>query len=243
MLGQPDDAEADLGRMYQMVREVGHLPSLASCMGFSLFFHHYQQDVVRTRQVADELFTLSNEQGFQNWFAVSFLYRAWARAKVGELDQGIGELRHGIQMFRAIGARLILVGVHAMLGEALLLAGRPDEALTALAEGLAEAQERGEHICEPELHRLRGEALRDADPAAAEAAFRAALELAGQQHARSLGLRAAIGLGRLLAAQGRQAEAAALVEAEYGTFTQGFETQDLRDARALIESLAPPGAG
>jgi predicted ATPase len=243
MLGQRDDAEAGLARMYQIVREVDHLPSLASCMGFALFFHHYQQDVTRTRRVADELFTLSNEQGFQNWFAVSFLYRAWARAKEGELEQGIGELRHGIQLFRSIGARLILVGVHAMLGEALLLAGRREEALAALAEGLAEAEERGEHLCEPELHRLRGEALRASDPAAAEAAFRQALALAGQQQARSLSLRAAIGLGRLLAVGGRRSEAAALLEAEHGWFTQGFETQDLKDARALLEALAAAGAG
>jgi TOMM system kinase/cyclase fusion protein len=238
MLGQRDDGQAGLDRMYQILREVDHLPSLASGMGFALFFHHYQQDVARTRQVADELFTLSNEQGFQNWFAVSFLYRAWARAKEGELEQGIGELRHGIQMFRSIGARLILVGVHAMLGEALLLAGRPDEALAALAEGLAEADARGEHICEPELHRLRGEALRTSDPGAAEAAFRDALALAGKQQARSLRLRAAIGLARLLSEGGRQAEAASLLGAEYGWFTQGFESQDLEDARALLAALA-----
>ena len=197
MLGYRDDAEAGLAEMYRVVREVDHLPSLASAMGFALFFHHYQEDVDRTAALADELFTLSQEQGFQNWVAVSFLYRAWARARRGEVEQGIGELRYGIQMFRAIGARLILVGVHAMLGEALLLAGRPEEALRALAEGLEEAGTRGEHIHEPELHRLRGEVLRTSDPEAAEASFRAALALAQAQQARSLSLRAAIGLARL----------------------------------------------
>jgi len=242
MLGQRDDAEAGLARMYRIVREVDHLPSLASAMGFALFFHHYQQDVARTRSTADELFTLSQEQGFQNWFAVSFLYRAWARAKEGELEQGIGELRHGIQMFRSIGARLILVGVHAMLGEALILAGRPDEALAALDEGLDEARTRGEHICEPELHRLRGVALQGRDDAAAEQAFRDALRLGGEQQARSLTLRAALGLARLMAGQGRRAEAAAVLRAEHAFFTQGWGTQDLNDARALLGSLAQ-GAG
>ena len=238
MMGRRDDAEAGLQRMYQIMREVDHVPSLASAMGFALFFHHYQQDVARTRTTADELFALSQEQGFQNWFAVSFLYRAWARAREGEVEQGIGELRHGIQMFRSIGARLILVGVHAMLGEALLLAGRPDEALAALEEGLVEARTRGEHICEPELHRLRGEALTGRDPGAAEAAFREALQLAGQQQARSLGLRAALGLARLMIAQGRKADAAALLRAEYAWFTQGFETADLKEAGALLGTLA-----
>jgi TOMM system kinase/cyclase fusion protein len=243
MLGYRDNAAAGLDQMYRVVREVDHLPSLASCMGFALFLHHYQEDVEGTAKLADELFALSQEQGFQNWFAVSFLYRAWARSRRGEVEQGIGELRYGIQMFRSIGARLILVGVHAMLGEALLRAGRPEEALQALADGLEEARTRGEHIHEPELHRLRGEALRASDPAAAEAAFRDALHLATAQQARSLSLRAALGLARLLADQGQRDQAAALVRAEYQWFTQGFETEDLKAARALLEALPAAGAG
>jgi TOMM system kinase/cyclase fusion protein len=237
MMGYRDDAETGLAEMYRVVKEVDHLPSLASAMGFALFFHHYQEDVERTAALADELFVLSQEQGFQNWFAVSFLYRAWARARRGELEQGIGELRHGIQMFRAIGARLILVGVHAMLGEALVLAGRPDQALAVLAEGLEEARTRDEHIHEPELHRLRGEALRSHDPVASEASFREALRLAGAQQARSLTLRASIGLARLLDQRGQRAQARALLRAEYDWFSQGLGTPDLQAARSLLETL------
>jgi len=237
MLGQRDDAEQGLARMYQVVREVDHLPSMASAMGFALFLHHYQEDVERTAALAGELLALSQEQGFQNWLAVSFIYGAWARTRRGQVDQGIGELRYGIQMFRAIGARLTLVGVHAMLGEALVLAGRPEEALVALAEGLEEASTRGEHIHEPELHRLRGEALLTNDPAAAEAAFREALQLAVAQQARSLSLRAATGLARLLAGSGRGAEATALLRPELDWFTQGLQSPDLKTARALLETL------
>jgi predicted ATPase len=238
MLGFPDDAEKGLSATFAMIHELAHLPSTGSIMGFALFLHHYQQDVERTRKLADQLFALSNEHGFQTWLAVSFLYRAWARTRQGELEQGIGELRFGIQQFRAIGARLILVGVHAMLGEALITAGRPQEALEALDAGIAEAEERGEHICEPELYRLRGEALRESNPAAAEVSFKEALRLAGAQQARSLTLRAAIGLAQLLAAQGRKGEGRALLKAECDWFTQGFGTDDFKAAQALLATLA-----
>jgi TOMM system kinase/cyclase fusion protein len=243
MLGYRDDAEEGLALMYRRVRELEHAPSLASAMGFALFFHHYQQDVERTRRTADELFALSTEHDFQHWLAVSLLYRAWARARQGEVEQGISELRGGIQQFKASGAQLTLVGVHAMLGEALLLAGEREQALAALDAGLRDAMARGEHVCEPELHRLRGEALKEQDPRAAEAAFREALRLATSQQARSLSLRAALGLTRLLMSHGRVAEARGLLAAEHGWFTQGFGTPDLMEARALLDALSPGRAG
>jgi TOMM system kinase/cyclase fusion protein len=238
MRGFPDDAEKGLSAMYALAHELGHSPTTGSIMGFALFLHHYQQDVERTRKVADELFVLSNEQGFQNWLAVSFIYRAWARTRQGELEQGIGELRFGIQQFRNIGARLTLVGVYAMLAEALITAGRPHEALEAIGEGIADAEERGEHIYEPELYRLRGEALRASNPAGAEVSFNEALRLCRQQEARSLSLRTAVGLARLLAAQGRKPEACALLQAECGWFTQGFGTADFTAARGLLDTLS-----
>ena len=180
---------------------------------------------------------MSKEQGFQNWLAVAFVYRAWTLAKDGDLERGIKELREGIALFRGIGARLTLVGMYAMVGDALLLAGDAQEAVAALDEGICEAEARTEHLHEPELYRLRGEALRRLGAREAEASFRQALALARQQRARPLSLRAALSLTRSLGSD-RPGEAQRLLEEEYRGFTQGFETPDLQEARLQLAALA-----
>jgi predicted ATPase len=240
MLGYRDQGERMLEEMFALARTLGHLPSTASAMGPGLMMRHYQQDVENTWRTAEELFVLSNEQGFQLWSAVSFMYRAWARAKRGDLRTGIMELQQGLQLFRDIGAGLALTGMFAMLGEVLMLAGQYEEALQALAEGMRDAATRGEHQCEPELYRLRGEVLRRMDRTSRDAAresFWQAIQLARQQHARSLELRAVLGLCEMLGEDGQRAEAGGLLEDTCGWFTEGLNTPDLREARALLEKL------
>src|SRR5262249_59459050 len=116
-----------------------------------------------------------------------------------------------------------------------------EEELSAVAEGLDFARDKGERFYEAELHRLRGELLlqrpeaQAAGQAGAEACFRQALEVACRQQAKSWELRAAMSLSRLYQRQGRQAEARPLLADTYGWFTEGFDTPDLQDAKALLE--------
>jgi len=239
MLGYPDRAERNIQRMLAVANELGHLPSKASAMGFACFFYHFALNPQRTREIADELFVLSNEQGFQNWVAMSFIYRAWTRTRMGEIDQGIAEMQYGIPMFRAIGAKLTLIGVYAQLAEALVSAGRIDDALEVVRDGIAEANERLEHLCEPELYRFRAEALLKRDPPdreGAESAYRDAARVASSQGARLLELRAYTGLAKLLVANDRAAEARDLLGPCLAWFTEGFGTNDLRDARSALEA-------
>ena len=129
----------------------------------------------------------------------------------------------------------------ALLAEALALAGKIEEGLAALDDALAKAAVSGERGWGAEIHRLRGELtgrLPYPDPAKAEDSFRTALAIAREQGTRGYELRAATSLARLWREQGRRAEARDLLAPLYGWFTEGFDTADLKDAKALLDELA-----
>ncbi len=128
-----------------------------------------------------------------------------------------------------------------MLAEGFWRVGRHDDALGALGLGVAQAQEKGQHLYDSELHRLRAEILLDQDGGAlqeAQTLLRRALEIARAQQAKSFELRAATSLARLWQQQGRKDEARELLAPVYQWFTEGFDTPDLKDAKALLEELA-----
>jgi predicted ATPase len=161
-------------------------------------------------------------------------------AQKGQFDQGIEQLQQGLASYRATGARILVPYYSAYLTEALLAAGRPEEALPMVAQAIALSQSNLDSFYEPELQRLRGEVLwrLDTDSPMVEGCFRDVLALARAQGAKSLELRAATSLGRLLAAQGRREEATLAVEGIFGWFTEGLDTRDLRNARALLDQLS-----
>ena len=128
-----------------------------------------------------------------------------------------------------------------MLGEALAFAGNLEEALTTLDDGLAKAAGSGVRGWDAEIHRLRGKLtarLPYPDPAKAEDSLRTALAIAREQGTRGYELRAATSLARLWREQGRRSEPRELLAPLYGSFTEGFDTADLKDARALLDQLA-----
>ncbi len=128
----------------------------------------------------------------------------------------------------------------AWLAEASLEGFDYDEAGAALAEAFATVEGKGERLWEAELFRLRGE-LKSGDPDEAEAEFHRALEVARSQQARSLELRATMSLARLLAKRGRRDEARAMLADTYNWFTEGFDTVDLKSAKALLKELEGQG--
>ena len=130
--------------------------------------------------------------------------------------------------------------IRALYAEALLKNARYDDALHLIAESIHLSNETGEQIARAELHRLHGQGLlaeNDANNAEAERAFRTALEVAREQHAKSLELRATTSLARLLAKQGKHDEAHVMLAEIYGWFTEGFDTADLKDAKVLLDEL------
>jgi predicted ATPase len=142
---------------------------------------------------------------------------------------------------KATGARVATPLFLALLAEALALAGKIGEGLAALDDALAKAAASGVRAWDAEIHRLRGELtgrLPHPDPAKAEDSFRPALAIAREQGTRGYELRATTSLARLWGEQGRRSEARELLAPLYGSFTEGFDTADLKDAKALLDELA-----
>jgi predicted ATPase len=154
---------------------------------------------------------------------------------------GIARIRDGLAASEATGSRVATPFYLALLAEALALAGKIEEALAALDDALAKAAVSGARGWDAEIHRLRGELtgrLPYPDPAKAEDSFRTALAIAREQGTRGYELRAATSLARLWREQGRLAEARNLLAPVYGWFTEGFDTLDLKEAKAMLDELA-----
>jgi tetratricopeptide (TPR) repeat protein len=152
----------------------------------------------------------------------------------------VARIIEGMEVCRGSGATLEFPHCWAALADACRAGGRIDEGLEAVSAGLAQARDTAALFNEAELLRLQGELLLlrpDPPLGDVERCFRQALEIAQRQTAKSLELRAAISLGRLLMRKGKRAEAYQQVSAVYGWFTEGFDTDDLKDARNLLTTL------
>ncbi len=154
----------------------------------------------------------------------------FTRVEAGEGKAGIAEMQQALVELVGIAAGLGAPGLLCSLAEGLRKVGRHDDALGALALGVAQAEQQEEHSADAELHRLRAEILLDTDGDAveeAEALFHQSLEIARRQEAKMFELRAAISLARLWQRQGKRAAARALLAPLYAWFTEGFDTRDL----------------
>jgi predicted ATPase len=150
-------------------------------------------------------------------------------------------MREGISELRSMGTLFSLLSLFAGLADACARCGNVDEGLAAVEEGLAMMRTGGEHFSLPEIHRIKGKLLLTGsanDRNAAEAAFSEALSIARAQQAKLLELRAAMSMARLWRDQGKPQQARELLAPVYGWFTEGFDTLDLKEAKALLEELS-----
>ena len=181
---------------------------------------------------------VSKREGLWGWAMTGTRYRGVALAMMGQLQQGIAQMREGTAGDLAGTVRLYLPGTLGYLAQTQGNAGQPEEGLSTVAEALAIVEQTGERHWEAELHRVRAELLRmQGAEAEAEASLHIAVEVARRQQAKSWELRAAVSLSRLWLSQGRKAEAHRMLAEIYNWFTEGFETPDLREARDLLDSL------
>ena len=247
MLGYPDRAltrirEALTLAQELLAQELSHAYSLAFALNYATTVHVWRREVECAKERAEAVITLSNEHGFIHSLSVGMIKRGWAVAKQGMVAEGIRQLHQGLAAGRDTGTELSLSYYLSLLAEAYRLGGQVDAGLHTLAEALAHMDNTGERHLEAELHRLKGECLlaltaRRCKEREAEECFRQALTIARRQQAKSLELRAAMSLGRLKQQQGRYAEAHQILAEIYGWFTEGFETPDLQEAKALLEAL------
>ncbi len=192
---------------------------------------------------AEVAIALSTREGFPYFLARATILRGWALAERGQAEAGIAQIRQGLAAFRATGAGLWMPRYLGLLAEACGKAGQVDEGLTVLAEALEITRRTGEREYEAELCRLKGELTlagaggRGGARRKAEECFREAVDTARRQSAKSFELRAVMSLGRLPQARGKRKEAHQTLAEVYGWFTEGFDTADLKQARALLEEL------
>ena len=227
-----------------MARELDHPFSLA----FALIIRLYMSisAAVRPQAVqryAEEVMRLSTEGGFSLLQAWATFVLGWARAQQGEVEEGIAQMRQGLAGWRSIGMEVacptaFLPGWPRPMGRP----GKPRRGSTLVEEALDLVERTGERAWEAEVHRVKGELLQlSGRLSEAEASFRQAIEVARRQEAKSWELRATLSLSRLLQKEGRSAEARQLLSEIYGWFTEGFDTPDLQEAKALLEELGNRG--
>jgi adenylate cyclase len=219
---------------------VEHPLSLADALLFAGSVHFERRELDRGRKRASELAGLAEQLGFPLYLGWGRFYRGFARVGLGEGEAGIAEMRAAMVELAAIGIGLGAPQFLFMLAEGLRKVARHDDALGALALGIAQAEQQGEHWYDTELHRLRAAILLDMGGNAveeAEALFSRALDIARRQEAKTFELRAATSLARLWQRRGKHAEARALLTPVYAWFTEGFDTGDLVEAKALLEEL------
>jgi predicted ATPase len=188
---------------------------------------------------ADQLVAVATEQGFPHWRAAGTIYRGWIKVKNGDVTEGISLLRSGSIAFRATGGEMYMPHYTALLAGACEIAGQVEEALTLLDDALQSVERTGERWFAAELNRHKGQLLlRQGHSEAAEELYRKALSIAAEQEAKLWELRAAASLARLRRDQGRHAEARGLLAPVYDWFIEGFDTADLKEAKALLDELA-----
>jgi predicted ATPase len=232
-LGYPNQAVQRSQEALTMAHMLAHPFTLVEVLRFSARLHACRREWQRAQAHAETLLALATEHGFARYAAFGAFFRGWALAAQGQGEEGIAQMRQGLDASRATGT---VVGIEIRaLAEAYGQVGQVDEGLHLLPGPLTEGPRTAE------AYRLRGELLLQQtvpDAPQAETCFQQALDVARRQQAKSYELRAAMSLSRLWQRQGKRAAAHELLAPVYGWFTEGFDTADLQDAKALLEELA-----
>jgi TOMM system kinase/cyclase fusion protein len=240
-LGYPDQALTQSQEAVTLAQQLAHPFSLNLAWCSAATLAQLRREVRSAQECAEAAISLAKEQGFPFWMAIGAILRGWALVQQGQIQEGIEQLHQGLRAHRATGAELDRPYFLALLGEAYGTIGEVGAGLTALAEAMTLADTTGERFYEPERYRLKGTLLLQQasdNQAEAETCFEHALEIARSRQAKSLELRAATSLARLWQQQGKHQEAHALLAPVYGWFTEGFDTADLQEAKALLDALA-----
>ena len=239
-LGYPVQALRQSQEALAFVKELAPYHRLAMARNFAIVLHYLRRDTAAVQAEADALLTLATAQEFALWRGIGIGWWGWALAMQGEGEVGLAQLRQGLTAVVATGQELSRPFGLVLLAEAVGQTGQVAEGLRLLAEALTAFEASGRADVLAEAYRLQGALLlRQAvpDAAQAEACFQQARTVARRQQAKSWELRAATSLSRLWQHQGKRAAAYDLLAPVYGWFTEGFDTADLQEAKALLEDL------
>jgi DNA-binding SARP family transcriptional activator/predicted ATPase len=245
-LGYPDQALRRSREAIALGEEQTHPFSLAFALCYSAMMHQYRREPQAVHELAEAAINLSTEQGFVFWLAQASFLKGWALVEEGQTAEGIAQMRQGLADWRATGTEFMVGYTTGLLAEAYGKTGQAEEGLALLEEAFAMVYEKDQALYEAELHRLKGDLLlwQGALRSDIEEQFRRAIEVARQRSAKSQELRATMSLCRWwqnLGAQDKVAEGRSMLTEIYGWFTEGFDTADLKEARALLEELGGDG--
>jgi DNA-binding winged helix-turn-helix (wHTH) protein/predicted ATPase len=239
-LGYPDQAQRRIDEALKLAREFDHPYTVALVHNRAAFLGQFLRQSQSTRQWAEVAMITAAEHGLARHAALAPILKGWALVMQGQGEEGIASIRQGLVAYHKLGMAMEDPYFLALLAEAQACLGLIDEEHTALTEALMALPSGRDFFYKAELYRLQGELLArrsGSDDSEVEACFQQALEITRRQQAKSLELRAATSLSRLWQRQGKSDRARQLLAGVYGWFTEGFDTPDLQEARALLEKL------
>jgi predicted ATPase len=244
LLGYPDQALQRGQESITLASESAHPYSLSFALDFTAKLHQFRREWRLAQERAEAAMAVSAEQGFAQALSQAAIRRGWALAEQGQGEEGIAQIRQGLAAYRETGAKLTGPYFLALLAEVYGTGGQVAEGMSAVVEALAAVDKTGERFYEAELYRLKGELTlqsesqsRESRTREAAACFHKAIEIACKQQAKSLELRASTSLARLWQTQGKQYAARDMLSAVCNWFTEGFDTEDLQEAKELLEEL------
>jgi DNA-binding NtrC family response regulator/predicted ATPase/class 3 adenylate cyclase len=240
LLGYPDQALQRIQEALTLARTLAHPQSLAEALCHMAHIHRLRREVPQTLQWAEAAMAHAREQGFPVWLSIGVILQGWALAMQSHGAIGMAQMHEvwaAVQATRRVQGQPSLL---AWLAEGYLELGQAEEGLSMIAEALAVVHTAGERFYEAELYRLKGELLLVCSAEhsmEAETCFHQALDVARRQQAKSLELRAVASLSRLWRQQGKREEARQLLGEIYAWVTEGFDTADLQEVKALLEDM------
>jgi predicted ATPase len=239
LLGYPEAALADVAEALKDAREIGHAPSLMYALTRAAAVQRFCGNDAAEKLVVDELVALTDEKGAGFWKAYATIDQGLVLTRGGKALDAVKKIASGIMAYRSMGSSLHMPEYWSSLARAYAEIGQFDDALRYIGDAMVEGAK--QKWFEAEVNRVAGEiVLKSPQPNAAdaEAYFERALAVARQQQAKSWELRAAMSMARLWRDQGKRDEARELLVPVYGWFTEGFDTRDLKEAKALLDELA-----
>jgi predicted ATPase len=241
LLGHPDAALTDADQALRDAREIGHAATLMFALALAPHAHFLSANYATASAANNELLALAYEKDAAYWKAVGTVLQGKVFAATGNTSRAIHEITSGLTAFRSTGATLYVPFWLSYLAKAYADLGKIDDAWRCVGEATTALEMSEQRWCEAEVNRVAGEITLNSperDALKAEAYFERALRIARQQQARAWELRAAMTLARLWRDQGKLQQARELLGPIYSWFSDGFDTRDIKEAKALLDALS-----
>jgi predicted ATPase len=242
LLGRIEQAERSLEEARELAKSLSHPASMGSALGFSAMTFQISRDATRALHYAESAIGHCEKAGLDRllWKSTSMVVRGWSLAILESDDAAFTEIERGIRQWTASGTTFCYPYLLGLLADAQGHLGRYDEAYSTALKALESSEQIGELWWRPELYRIIGHFQENISRdlvGDAETSFQNSIRSARGIDAKTLELRGSLSLARLWHSQGKTAEARDLLASVYGWFTEGFDTADLKEAKALLDAL------